>query len=161
MPLAATRGSLGTMLVRRSAIRASDADREFVAERLRDAAAEGRLEAHELEYRLETALSARTYGELSGVLSDLPRDPRTGRAPRRVPLRVRPIPVVALLLALPIAVMIAVAAIIAAAALLAAWAITVFLLALFLGPRARALGSPWAVGCRALSRRRRSYLLRL
>jgi hypothetical protein len=53
-------------------LRASDADREAVTERLRLAAAEGRLEPDELEDRLHTALRARTYGELDRVLADLP-----------------------------------------------------------------------------------------
>jgi Domain of unknown function (DUF1707) len=56
----------------RAAIRASDADRERVAERLRRAAGEGRLRTEELEQRLEAALGARTYGQLDAVLSDLP-----------------------------------------------------------------------------------------
>jgi hypothetical protein len=138
---------------RRSRLRASDADREYVAERLRDAAAEGRLLAEELEHRLEAALSARTYGELSAVVSDLPRDPAVGRAARRIPLRLRPATAVALVLALPIALAIAAAAIIAVVALLVAWATAVSLAALFLGSRARALG-PWAMGYRAARRRR-------
>jgi hypothetical protein len=53
-------------------MRASDADREHVAERLRDAAAEGRLLADELEERLGAALSARTYGDLDRLVVDLP-----------------------------------------------------------------------------------------
>jgi hypothetical protein len=56
----------------RAALRASDADRERVAERLRRAAGEGRILTEELEQRLETALSARTYGQLDRVLADLP-----------------------------------------------------------------------------------------
>jgi Domain of unknown function (DUF1707) len=59
-------------MARRSALRASDVDREQVAERLRDAAADGRLLAEELEHRLGTALSARTYGELDPLIADLP-----------------------------------------------------------------------------------------
>jgi hypothetical protein len=57
---------------RHSSLRASDADREAVTERLRRAAAEGRLEPDELEDRLHTALRARTYGELDRVVADLP-----------------------------------------------------------------------------------------
>jgi len=57
---------------RRTTLRASDDDRERVAERLRAAAVEGRLLAHELEERLATALRARTYGELDAVVADLP-----------------------------------------------------------------------------------------
>jgi hypothetical protein len=53
-------------------LRASDADREQVAERLRHATAEGRLNAGELEERLQTLFAARTYGELDALLADLP-----------------------------------------------------------------------------------------
>ncbi len=53
-------------------LRASDADRERAAERLRGATAEGRLSAEELEERLERALAARTEGELSVLVADLP-----------------------------------------------------------------------------------------
>jgi hypothetical protein len=56
----------------RASLRASDADRDRVAERLRLACSEGRLFAHELEERLAVALRARTYGELDAVVSDLP-----------------------------------------------------------------------------------------
>lgn len=54
-------------------MRASDADRERVADRLRHAATEGRLTAEELEERLHHAFSARTYGDLDPLLVDLPR----------------------------------------------------------------------------------------
>ena len=63
-----------------SRLRASDADREAVAERLRNAAAEGRLLAHELEERVARALRARTYGELDAVVVDLPLARRTSRS---------------------------------------------------------------------------------
>ena len=56
----------------RAAIRASDADRERAAERLRQAAAEGRLLTEELEQRLEASFSARTYGQLNALVADLP-----------------------------------------------------------------------------------------
>jgi hypothetical protein len=52
--------------------RAADSDREAVAERLREAAAEGRIDFGELDERLGAALSARTYGELRPLLADLP-----------------------------------------------------------------------------------------
>ena len=58
-----------------SLLRASDADREAVAERLRHAAVEGRLEPDELEERLHAALRARTYGDLRRLHSDLPAKP--------------------------------------------------------------------------------------
>jgi len=60
-------------------LRASDADREQVAERLRHATAEGRLNADELEGRLHALFAARTYGELGALVADLPA---AGRAPR-------------------------------------------------------------------------------
>jgi hypothetical protein len=41
-------------------LRASDADRELVAERLRDALAEGRLDMEEFGERLDAAYQART-----------------------------------------------------------------------------------------------------
>lgn len=53
-------------------IRASDADRDQVAERLREALAEGRLTPTEHEERLDTLYSAKTIGELSPITEDLP-----------------------------------------------------------------------------------------
>nr|WP_176740510.1 DUF1707 domain-containing protein [Streptomyces sp. Ncost-T10-10d] len=53
-------------------MRASDAERERVAETLREAVAEGRLEMEEFELRLEAAYRARTHGELEPLLRDLP-----------------------------------------------------------------------------------------
>ncbi|MDT0435862.1 MULTISPECIES: DUF1707 domain-containing protein [Streptomyces] len=53
-------------------LRASDADRDRVAEILRDALAEGRLDMEEFEERLEAAYRARTYGELTPLTRDLP-----------------------------------------------------------------------------------------
>ncbi|MDG9720385.1 DUF1707 domain-containing protein [Streptomyces sp. DH24] len=53
-------------------LRASDADRERVAEILRDALAEGRLDMAEFEERLEATYGARTYGELAPLTRDLP-----------------------------------------------------------------------------------------
>lgn len=65
-------------------LRASDADREQVAERLRHATTEGRLNAEELEGRLQTLFAARTYGELNALVADLPAD----RSPSRQRIRV-------------------------------------------------------------------------
>ena len=70
-------------MARQSSLRASDADREAVAERLRQAAVEGRLDSDELEQRLHTALRARTYGELNSLLGDLPARPVRWERPRR------------------------------------------------------------------------------
>jgi hypothetical protein len=69
-------------MVRRSNLRASDGDREQIAERLRKAAAEGRLLAEELEQRIEATFSARTYGELDALVDDLPDDRLAAPRPR-------------------------------------------------------------------------------
>jgi hypothetical protein len=58
------------------ALRASDADRERVAEILRVAASEGRLDLDELDERLGTVYAARTYAELEPVIRDLPGSAR-------------------------------------------------------------------------------------
>jgi hypothetical protein len=62
--------------------RASDADREAVAEDLRDAFGEGRLDVDEYQRRLDAVWASRTYGELDRLTSDLPsRARRQERAP--------------------------------------------------------------------------------
>ncbi|MEV6634181.1 DUF1707 domain-containing protein [Actinoplanes sp. NPDC051470] len=53
-------------------IRAADADRQQVAERLRAALDEGRLDLHEYDDRLQQTYSAKTYGELERLTTDLP-----------------------------------------------------------------------------------------
>ena len=70
-------------MARASSLRASDADRDAVAERLRQAAVEGRIDADELEQRLHTALRAKTYGDLDRLLRDLPAKPVKWERPRR------------------------------------------------------------------------------
>jgi hypothetical protein len=61
-------------------LRVADADRDRTVERLRAAAAEGRLDPDELEERVSNALSARTQSDLDAVLRDLPAP--HGPAPR-------------------------------------------------------------------------------
>jgi uncharacterized protein DUF1707 len=56
----------------RGELRASHSDRESVAERLREAAGDGRIDLTELETRLEQALTAKTYAELEPLTADLP-----------------------------------------------------------------------------------------
>jgi hypothetical protein len=56
-------------------LRVSDADRDAAAERLRDAAADGRLDPDELEERVAAAYSAKTAGELTVLTEDLPERP--------------------------------------------------------------------------------------
>jgi hypothetical protein len=53
-------------------IRASDADREQVAARLRDHFAEGRLTREELDERIAATLNAKTIGDLRPPMADLP-----------------------------------------------------------------------------------------
>ncbi len=62
-------------------IRASDADRDQVAERLREALAEGRLTPVEHEERLDTLYRAKTIGELAPIVSDLPSTGAPGPVP--------------------------------------------------------------------------------
>jgi hypothetical protein len=57
---------------RREDLRAADVDRQFVAERLKGALDEGRLDLHEYDERLQTVYAAKTYGDLDQVLADLP-----------------------------------------------------------------------------------------
>jgi hypothetical protein len=57
---------------RREDLRAADVDRQFVAERLKAALDEGRLSLGEYDDRLQETYAARTYGDLDGILKDLP-----------------------------------------------------------------------------------------
>ncbi|MGH3164464.1 MAG: DUF1707 domain-containing protein [Trebonia sp.] len=56
----------------RGNLRASDSDRERVAEILRQAAGDGRLTLEELDERLDAVYSAKTYAELEPITHDLP-----------------------------------------------------------------------------------------
>ncbi|MGH3185901.1 MAG: DUF1707 SHOCT-like domain-containing protein [Streptosporangiaceae bacterium] len=71
----------GHEVVARSELRASHDDRDRVVELLRVAAGDGRLTAEELDERLEVAMTARTYGELARLVSDLPDTPDVAGAP--------------------------------------------------------------------------------
>jgi hypothetical protein len=53
-------------------LRISDDDRHRVAEALREAAGEGRLDLEELDERLEAAYAAKVYADLVPILADLP-----------------------------------------------------------------------------------------
>jgi Domain of unknown function (DUF1707) len=111
-------------MARRSALRASDSDRERAAERLRHAAGEGRLLASELEDRLGAAFSARTYGELDALIADLPA-PVERRRPRVVPLWAQG--------AFAVAIVLAALAVIAVVALVVAGLFATWVLWLALG----------------------------
>jgi hypothetical protein len=63
-------------------MRAADSDRDRTVERLRDAAAEGRLTPDDHERRVETALAARRYAELESLVADLPQPDGARRAAR-------------------------------------------------------------------------------
>ena len=106
-------------MARYAALRASDADRDAVAERLRQAAVEGRLEPDELEDRLHAALRARTYGELDVLLIDLPSKPVARRPPTTAVVPAAGAVLVAVLRV--VAVLMILTAVLAAAALWAAW----------------------------------------
>ncbi|HET9421159.1 MAG TPA: DUF1707 domain-containing protein [Nocardioides sp.] len=53
-------------------LRVSDDDRHRVAEVLREAAGEGRIDLEELDQRLEAAYAAKVYADLVPILADLP-----------------------------------------------------------------------------------------
>ena len=53
-------------------MRASDSDRDRVADQLREALAEGRLTAEEHAERLDAVYQAKTYAELAPIVHDLP-----------------------------------------------------------------------------------------
>ncbi len=67
-------GRGGNDLPQADRLRASHEDRDRVIEVLRVAAGDGRLTAEELDERVASAFSARTYGELAALTSDLPAD---------------------------------------------------------------------------------------
>src|SRR6266567_8988054 len=74
-------------------LRASDADRQEVIERLRTALEEGRLKMDEYVQRMEQASEAMTYGDLAALYADLPE---AGTVARRdvaalAPQRPRPV----------------------------------------------------------------------
>lgn len=56
----------------REQMRAADEDRRNVAEQLRLALEEGRLDLNEYDERVQQAYSAKTYADLDGLLTDLP-----------------------------------------------------------------------------------------
>ncbi|MGW4896219.1 DUF1707 SHOCT-like domain-containing protein [Kitasatospora sp. NPDC004240] len=87
----APRTAAGHAPVAEAEMRASDADRERVAELLRDAYAEGRLDVEEHAERIEAAYKAKTMGELVPLTRDLPahrsvsfeKSPLDGERPRQ------------------------------------------------------------------------------
>lgn len=133
---------------KRDALRASDADRDRVVERLHRAATEGRIASEELEQRVTTALKALTYGELEGTVADLPdaRRPALARSRRSAGswtlsvVRANPL---LLLLAIP-------ALAVVTAMLLAATIVWMVLMVvvMVIGHRGGLPGPPWAYAAR-------------
>src|SRR4051812_44158069 len=56
----------------REDMRAGDGDRKQVADQLKTALDEGRLDLHEYDDRLQRTYAAKTYADLDGLLDDLP-----------------------------------------------------------------------------------------
>lgn len=144
---------------RHGALRASDADRDQIVDRLHKAATEGRIASDELEQRVSQALKAQTYGELEATVADLPgpRRSRSGQIQRQrtagqwavSAVRANPalllfvIPVLAVTLAMVVAAT-------------AVWAVLMVVMML-VGGRRHGGASPWAYaarrGARAYGRR--------
>ncbi|MBR7836383.1 DUF1707 domain-containing protein [Actinospica durhamensis] len=76
-----------------SSLRASHQDRDRVVDALRIAGGEGRLDAEELDARVESALSARTLGELAALTADLPSPTGAGTGVAAVAGAVAAVPV--------------------------------------------------------------------
>ena len=76
-----------------AAKRASDAEREYIAKVISDAAAEGRLTLDEADQRLSAVYEARFRYELAEQIADLPHESfgprRVGGAQVRFPVRLR------------------------------------------------------------------------
>jgi hypothetical protein len=73
-----------------SELRASDAERDRIADILHDALAEGRLTTDEHAERVEGVLRAKTVGELDVFIRDLPAAHRQGPGPSPAPAPYRP-----------------------------------------------------------------------
>jgi len=85
------------MQTRATSMRTSDAERQRVAEFLRDACGDGRLSPEELEQRLDQLFTGSTVADITVLVRDLPGGsaviPRLGRSgpPRRVPVTAVPV----------------------------------------------------------------------
>jgi len=82
-------------------MRAADTDRQAVADKLKLALDEGRLDLGEYDERLQKTYAAKTYGDLNGLLDDLPgatlalqpeaaAPPEPKKAARQPEVRTRP-----------------------------------------------------------------------
>jgi Domain of unknown function (DUF1707) len=72
-----------SQIIRDPDLRASDADREATADRLRQHHTDGRLDQDEFQERLDKCFAAKTVGELAELTRDLPGDTTQRRASGR------------------------------------------------------------------------------
>lgn len=110
-----------------------------MADRLRQAAGEGRILAEELEERVARALRAKTYGELDPLLVDLPRPdaPRRRLTPGLIAFRLA-----AAIAVLAVAALVLVVAIFLVTGLLAGWGLWLLLGWWFFGRHGRSWCGP-------------------
>ena len=140
---------------RHGSLRASDADREGIIQRLHTAATEGRIAAEELEERVSAALKAQTYAELDRTVADLPKPrPRSVPARRGMPgwalatIRTHPLLLVLLIPALAVTVAMVLAATVV-------WMVLMVVL-MVLGGRPRVVSRPpWVYYRRGYARHHR------
>jgi hypothetical protein len=71
-------------------LRISDQDRHQVAEVLRRAAGDGRIDLEELDQRLEATYGAKTYADLVPITADLPVHPAAAHQARPAPTSMTP-----------------------------------------------------------------------
>ena len=69
-----------SQMIRDPNLRASDADRDATADRLRQHHTDGRIDPEEFQERLDRCFAAKTVGELAELTRDLPDDTARHRA---------------------------------------------------------------------------------
>jgi Domain of unknown function (DUF1707) len=93
-----------SQMMRDPNLRASDADREATADRLREHHTDGRLDQDEFQERLDKCFAAKTVGELAELTRDLPGDAAQRGASGRTGLGLlgglRMIPIIPIILAI-------------------------------------------------------------
>jgi hypothetical protein len=93
-----------SQMMRNPNLRASDADRDATADRLRQHHTDGRLDQDEFQERLDRCFAAKTVGELVELTRDLPDDPTRHRVGGRTGFGLlgymRMIPIVPIILAI-------------------------------------------------------------
>ena len=93
-----------SQMMRNPNLRASDADREATADRLRQHHTDGRIDQEEFQERLDRCYAAKTLGELAELTRDLPDDTARRRPGGRAGFGLlgclRMIPIVPIILAI-------------------------------------------------------------